>query len=189
MWEFSWDHAVHVYNCPPLKHLEWQTPYQVLTGRKSDISHFQVFRCGVYVYLPEEVRKNKMSPKSETIVYLGQPAGYKGYCFYWLKTQRIFIVATAVFNETYFSHCPDGKQQRMTELGDQPPHDDNNGDNFLPNDFSKGNALLKKHNYPKFAPETGGHPSPAPPSENEAHDDPDKGPSWRPPQVRERQPR
>ena len=23
MWEYSWNHSIHVYNCTPIKHLKW----------------------------------------------------------------------------------------------------------------------------------------------------------------------
>jgi len=55
------------------------------------------------------------------MIYLGQPAGYKGYCFYRITNGRIFIGATTVFDETYFLRCSDGKQRLFTELGDEPP--------------------------------------------------------------------
>jgi len=82
MWEFSWDHAIHVYNRTSIRCLKWQTPFEALRNEKPDVSHLHVFGCGAYVFLPEDVRANKLSPKSETMVYLGQPAGYKGFCFY-----------------------------------------------------------------------------------------------------------
>jgi len=144
MWEFSWDHAIHVYNHTSICHLKWQTPYEALRSDKLDVSHLCVFGCGAYVFLPEDVRANKLSPKSKTMVYLGQPASYKGFFFYHITNGWIFIGATAVFDETYFSRCPDGKQWHFIELGDEPPtenrylddpidhSDDNNfGDHLL----------------------------------------------------------
>jgi transposase InsO family protein len=38
-WEFAVQHATHVYNRTPLRHLEWRTPYQLLNGEVPDISH------------------------------------------------------------------------------------------------------------------------------------------------------
>ena len=110
MWKFPWDHMIHVYNHTPIHRLKWQTPYEALRSNKPDVSHLRVFGCGAYVFLSEDVRANKLSPKSETIVYLGQPAGYKRFCFYHITTWHIFISATTVFDETFFPHCLDGKQ-------------------------------------------------------------------------------
>ncbi|PIL36305.1 hypothetical protein GSI_01968 [Ganoderma sinense ZZ0214-1] len=70
-WEFSFEHAAHLHNRTPTCRLEWRTPYELLNGTKPDISHLCVFGCGAYVFLPPEVRKNKLSPKSELMIYLG----------------------------------------------------------------------------------------------------------------------
>jgi len=129
MWEFSWDHAIHVYNRTSIHHLKWQTPYKTLRSDKSDVSHLCVFGCGAYIFLPEDIRANKLSPKSETMVYLRQPAGYKGFCFYHITAGCIFIGATAIFDETFFPRCPDGKQRHFTELGDEPPTENRYPDN------------------------------------------------------------
>ena len=61
MWEYSWNHSIHVYNCTLIKHLNWQTPFKALKAEKPDVSHLQVFGCGAYVFLPEDVRINKLS--------------------------------------------------------------------------------------------------------------------------------
>ena len=65
------------------------------------------------------------------MVYLGQPAGYKGFCFYCITNGWIFIGATAVFNETYFPHCPDGKQWPFMELGDELPTENRYWDDLI----------------------------------------------------------
>jgi len=109
IWEFSWDHMIHVYNLTPIHHLKWQTSFEALRNEKPGISHLRIFGCGAYVILPEDVRTIKLSPKSKTMVYLGQPASYKGFCFHHITNGRIFIGTTTVFDKTYFPCCPDGK--------------------------------------------------------------------------------
>jgi len=168
MWEFSWDHAIHIHNCTPICHLKWQTPFEALRNEKSDVSHLRIFRCGAYVFLPEDVRANKLSPKSETMVYLEQPASYKGFCFYHITNGQIFIGATTVFNETYFPCCPDGKQRHFTELGDEPPTENRYPDD--PIDQSDDNF----GNQPPFPMKNDDHPPSSPPSEPEVPDVPDQ---------------
>jgi len=162
MWELSWDHAIHVYNRTLIHCLKWQTPYDALRSNKPDVSHLHVFRCGAYVFLLEDVRANKLSPKSETIVYLGQPASYKGFCFYCITTGHIFIGATTVFDDTFFPCCPDVKQRHFTELGDQPPTENRYPDNLIDqsDETNFGNNL-------PFSPENDDHPLSSPPSEPE----------------------
>jgi len=72
MWEFSWDHAIHVYNCTPICRLKWQTPFEALRNNKPDISHLHIFGCGAYIFLPEDVRANKVVPMASD-----QPVFYK----------------------------------------------------------------------------------------------------------------
>ena len=54
-----------------MSHLDWQTPYYVLNNEIPDISHLRVFGCGAYVHIPEARQVNKLSPKSELMIYLG----------------------------------------------------------------------------------------------------------------------
>ena len=53
-WEFCVLHALHLYNRTPMRRLEYSTPFELLNGNKPDVSHFQVFGCGAYVFIPEE---------------------------------------------------------------------------------------------------------------------------------------
>jgi len=69
-WEFSVENAMHCYNRTPMKHLNWHTPFEALTGEKPDISSMRVFGCGAYIYIPITRHTNKLSPKSELMVCL-----------------------------------------------------------------------------------------------------------------------
>jgi len=44
-WEFSLDHAVHVYNRTPMRRLEWRTPHEWFTGERPSIECLQVLGC------------------------------------------------------------------------------------------------------------------------------------------------
>ena len=57
-WEFLVEHAAHVYNRMPLRHLNWQTPYQLLYNERPSVEYLWVFGCGAYVYIPVETRAN-----------------------------------------------------------------------------------------------------------------------------------
>ena len=49
-WEFSLDHAVHVYNRTPMRRLEWCTLHEWFTGERPSIECLQVLGCGAYVF-------------------------------------------------------------------------------------------------------------------------------------------
>ena len=80
-WEFSVEFAVYVYNRTPVKRIAWCTPFEVLNSTRPDISHLRVFGCGAYVYIPDDVRVNKLAPRAEVMIFLGYTSGTKGFKF------------------------------------------------------------------------------------------------------------
>ena len=57
--------TAHIYNYISVRHLKWKTPWEIFLGNKSKTSHFHVFSCGAYVFLPSEVCANKLALCSE----------------------------------------------------------------------------------------------------------------------------
>jgi len=86
---------------------------------KPDLSELRVFGCGAYVFLPEEVRANKLAPRSELMTYIGYETGVKGWRFV-RPSGAIFTGATATFDETLFPCCPGAKTPARTDLGETP---------------------------------------------------------------------
>ena len=80
-WEFSVEHATYVYNQTPLHCLNWQTPFELLYKERPSVSHLRVFGCGAYVFIPAEIRANKLTLKSELMTYLGNAPGAGGFVF------------------------------------------------------------------------------------------------------------
>jgi hypothetical protein len=95
---------VHCYNRTPVKHLNWHTPFEAITGEKPDICRMRVFGCGAYVYIPPTRRHNKLSPKSELMVFLGETEGMKGYQFM-CSGNVIFHAAQAFFDKEFYPRC------------------------------------------------------------------------------------
>jgi hypothetical protein len=129
-WEFAVLHATHCYNRTPISRLNWQTPFSLLNNEIPDISHLRVFGCGAYVHIPESHRKNKLSPKSKLMIYLGRQAGMKADVF--MRTPNtLFYSDKALFDELLFPKCSaersSGKVHGTTQLDEstsiQPPHD------------------------------------------------------------------
>ena len=106
-WEFAVDCATHVYNRTPIQHHDWKMPFENLKHIKPDVTHLHVFRCGMYVFLLEEVHVNKLNPKSELMTFLGYPQGTKGYLFMRGPNNVLFMAVQALFDETLFPKCPD----------------------------------------------------------------------------------
>jgi transposase InsO family protein len=120
-WQFSFDHATHVYNRTPNRRLNWQTPYQKLTGEVPSVEHLRVLGCAAYVFIPAEVRTNKMAPKSELMVYLGNQPGGKGWIFMRGPNNIVFTAAQATFDETMFPRCPAADKRQHTRLQTPAP--------------------------------------------------------------------
>jgi hypothetical protein len=100
-WEFAVNYAVHVYNQTPLKHSsnEYKTPFERLHHTKSDVAHLRVFRCGAYVFLPEDMQSNNLSPRSELMTFIGIIEGTKGYIFMRSPKNVVFTAIQALFDQ------------------------------------------------------------------------------------------
>jgi transposase InsO family protein len=122
-WEFSILHAVHLYNRTPVQRLNWKTPYELLHGEEPSYKHLRVFGCAAHVFLPEDVRVNKLSPKSELMIFLGYKEGVKGFLFMRLPNNVLFTGATALFDEKLFPKCPEGKLRGFIPVGEDPSED------------------------------------------------------------------
>ena len=120
-WEFSVEHATHVYNQTPLRRLNWQTPYQLLNNERPSVQHLQVFGCGAYVYIPAETRANKLAPKSELMVYLGNAPGANGFTFMRSPNNVLYYATHCIFDELLFPRCKALEKWPNTRVHEQPP--------------------------------------------------------------------
>jgi len=105
-WEFALDHATHVYNRTPNRRLSWHSPSEWLSGNRPSVDHLRTFGCAAYVFIPAEVRINKLAPKSELMTYLGSHPGGKGWIFMCGPNNIIFFTAQAIFDKLTFPKCP-----------------------------------------------------------------------------------
>ena len=132
-----------------MRRLEYSTPFELLNGNKPNISHFWVFGCGAYVFIPEERCLNKLALKSEFMTFIGYAEGVKGYLFMRSPNNVVFTAAQALFDEKMFPKCPD-MHHGTTPIGEQPTHEENipledgDGDDWL--DFD-GPGQPPKHPY------------------------------------------
>ena len=106
-WKFSVDCAIHIYNHTPIKRQNWMLLFEKMEHTKPDVTHFRVFGCGAYIFLPEEVCTNKLNPKLELMTFIGYPQGTKWWMFMRRPNNVIFTVAQALFDKTLFPKCPD----------------------------------------------------------------------------------
>ena len=120
-WEFSVTHAVYLYNCTPMKRLDWNTPSTEITKSEPDISHLRIFGCAAYVFIHKEQRANKLAPKSELMIYLGHKFGNPSNMMFMRSPQnRLFFATTALFDETRFPKCEKAKVPTVTQVRGKP---------------------------------------------------------------------
>ena len=100
-------------------------PFEALNLHKPDISHLQVFGCGAYVFIPEDIRQNKLAPRAEMMIFIGYTSGIKGFKFMRKPNNIIFHAVTALFDEFTFPCCPDNKSRGHTRIGREYPSEDN----------------------------------------------------------------
>jgi hypothetical protein len=85
----------------PAVFLPGKTPHEAVTQHKPDISHLRVFGCTAYVYVQKDQRKSLQS-HMQKCVFIGYPAGYKGWLFYNPTTKKMIISERAEFDERNF---------------------------------------------------------------------------------------
>jgi hypothetical protein len=152
-WEFAVNYAVHVYNQTPLKRSsnDYKMPFERLHHMKHDVAHPRVFGCGAYVFLPEDVRSNNLSPRSELMTFIDVVEGTKGYIFMKSPNNVIFTAIQALFDETLFSKCPTMHRLGYTPVG-LPPDDlqgEHNGPLDDENEDYGGGLPPIPYNYPR----------------------------------------
>ena len=93
--------AVFLINRLPSPLLQDKSPYQLLHKKKPDYSEIKVFGCLCYVSTSSKNR-HKFQPRSRPCLFLGYPAGFKGYKVMDLDTNAISVSRNVVFHEDIF---------------------------------------------------------------------------------------
>ena len=130
-WAEAVNTAVYLRNRSPTVSLKQVTPYEHWTGEKPDLSHLKVFGCVAYIHVAKE-KRNKFDAKSRKAIFVGYPAGTKGYKLFDISTGDFVRSRDVVFAEEDFHDFvnersvntdlfyPDGRQSESAEEGNQP---------------------------------------------------------------------
>ena len=91
--------AAYVRNrCPTSALGENVTPYEMLNGRKPNVSHLRVFGSKCFAHVPKDER-DKLDVKSKNCVFVGYSSISKGYRVYDLNDKKLFMSRDVIFDE------------------------------------------------------------------------------------------
>ena len=102
-WSQGIQTAAYLINRLPSRVLNFQSPFEILKGRKLDISHLRVFGCTCFVHV-QAVHRDKFDPRSVKCVFLGYSSTQKGYKCFNPVTRKIIVSRDVQFheNETFY---------------------------------------------------------------------------------------
>ena len=100
-WAEALNTAVHVHNISPSRVLGDNTPRELLTGRKPNVSYLKCFGCTAFVHIPKDQRK-KLDPKSRKCIFIGYGQTSKGYRLYDFEKKGIILSRDVIFDESKF---------------------------------------------------------------------------------------
>ena len=92
----------------------WSIP---LSKHPLTVAHLQVFGCGAYVFLPEDICTNNLTFRSELMTFICLSEETKGYIFMKSPNNIVFTTIQALFDETLFPKCPNMHQPGFTPVG------------------------------------------------------------------------
>jgi hypothetical protein len=92
-----------------------KTSYELLTGKKPNISYFRVFGSKCFI-LVKRGRKSKFSPKTVECFLLGYDSNTRAYRVFNKSLGLVEVSCDVVFDETNGSHV---EQVDLDEIGDE----------------------------------------------------------------------
>ena len=93
--------AVFLINRTPSPLLSNKTPFELLHGKEPEYTHLKTFGCLCYANTSPKQR-HKFQDRAKACVFLGYPAGYKGYKLLDIQSHSIFVSRNVIFYEDMF---------------------------------------------------------------------------------------
>ena len=98
-WEHAVDTANYIFNRLPHSGINNKIPFEILFKTKVDYSHFKVFGCRVYYYVPKHLR-SKFDYNALPGIFIGYHHYSPAYKILNLSTNKIILSRSVAFFET-----------------------------------------------------------------------------------------
>ena len=85
----------------PRKHLNWRTPFEVLTGQTPNVAYLRIFGCRAWVH---NKQGKKLDAKALPMTFVGYKPGSKAYCLWNPQTHKVIVSSDVTFDEQTFPH-------------------------------------------------------------------------------------
>ncbi|KAI5319433.1 hypothetical protein L3X38_039141 [Prunus dulcis] len=97
-WAEAVNTVVYLQNRSPTSALDNSTPFEKFSGRKPGVKHLKIFGSLCYIHIPSQ-RRHKLEETGENGVFVGYGICEKGYRVLNLRTQKIELSRSVIFDE------------------------------------------------------------------------------------------
>ncbi|CAL9010567.1 unnamed protein product [Prunus brigantina] len=97
-WAEAVNTAVYLQNRSPISALDNTTPFKKFSGRKPGVKHLRIFGSLCYIHIPSQ-KRHKLEETGEKGVFVGHGVYEKGYRVLNLRTQKIELSRSVIFDE------------------------------------------------------------------------------------------
>ena len=98
LWAKACNTTVYVQNRCPHRVLDMSTPKEAFTGKKTNISHLNIFGSYVYIHVTKDARKN-LEPTTEVGMFVGYTETPHNYRVYFPNIRMTVMRQDLKFNE------------------------------------------------------------------------------------------
>ncbi|XP_074313649.1 uncharacterized protein LOC141648837 [Silene latifolia] len=119
----SREHTCYIRNRVAIRSIHKKTPYELLYGRKPNISHFRCFGSKCYVHNNGKNNLGKFDPRSDEAVFIGYSNESKAYKVYNKRTMCFEESVHVIFDETNVlnAELQDDDDFEIGFIRDDPP--------------------------------------------------------------------
>ena len=120
-WPFAFHHVIRLYNITPHRGKR-ESPYEICSGNKPDLSRLRAFGCRVWILDDNKRKDGKAKPLSRTGYFLGFTETYKQIYYCDSEFGRVLTASHVVFDEAANDRddkdrSPNAKMLRNATLG------------------------------------------------------------------------